>query len=263
MNKHEISAYKQALEKYNPFHGVSFPITSVRLCEIINGLREKYNEKVVELRHDNFMVKIAEFGGGLNFQVTSSTYTDQWNREKPCYLLGKLECRVLASTESKAINVLIMTYLEQLEAIFEKAQEAKANELDRKLSKNGITWREACRIAGIHHPDLALQYMVKRGVFSKQWCRETCSDVLKVNPSAIKAGLFKYVSTQGRNNEGFRVLTEGYRKLVQGQEDINWRCLKYSKHPKHVARYKQHFDKYMKENPEEFDTFGVWLRPQW
>ena len=71
MNKHEINAYKQALEKYNPFHGVNFPITSVRLCEIINGLRERYNEKVVELRHDNFMVKIAEFSG-LNFQAAES-----------------------------------------------------------------------------------------------------------------------------------------------------------------------------------------------
>lgn len=262
MNKHEINAYKQALEKYNPFHGVNFPMTSVQLCEIINGLREKHNEKVVELRHDHLMKKIAEFNGP-NFRAVESEYRDAKGESRKCYLLGKLECRVLASTESKTINVLIMTYLEQLEAIFEKAQEAKVNELDRKLSKNGITWREACRIAGIHHPDLAFQYMVKRKNFVKQWCRDKQADIWKVRPALIADGSFKYVSTQGRNNEGFRVLTEGYRKLVQGQEDINWRCLKYSKYPKHVAQYKQHFEKYMKDHPEEFDAFGVWLKPQW
>ncbi|WP_204787390.1 hypothetical protein [Aeromonas sobria] len=262
MNKHEINAYKQALEKYNPFHGVNFPITSVQLCEIINGLREKYNEKVVELEHKNLIAKIDSFSQ-LNFQPAESEYLDDQNKPRKCYLLGKLECRVLASTESKAINVLIMTYLEQLEAIFEKAQEAKANELDRKLSKSGITWREACRIAGIHHPDLAFQYMVKRGVFSKQWSRDKQADVWKVRPSAIKGGLFKYVNTQGRNNEGFRVLTEGYKKLEQSRKTINWRCLKYSKHPKHIAQYERHFAEYMKENPDEFDTFGVWLKPQW
>lgn len=121
MNKHEIKAYEQAITKYNPFHGVNFPITSVQLCEIINGLREKYNEKVVELRHDNFMVKIAEFSG-LNFQVAESEYLDDQKKPRKCYLLGKRECRILAATESKTITVLLIDYLEQLELIFEKAK---------------------------------------------------------------------------------------------------------------------------------------------
>lgn len=121
MNKHEINAYKQALEKYNPFHGVNFPITSVQLCEIINGLREKYNEKVVELEHKNLIAKIDSFSQ-LNFQPAESEYLDDQNKPRKCYLLDKRECRIIAATESKAITVLLIDYLEQLEAIFEKAQ---------------------------------------------------------------------------------------------------------------------------------------------
>ncbi|MGC5428826.1 Rha family transcriptional regulator, partial [Aeromonas veronii bv. sobria] len=126
MNKHEINAYKQALEKYNPFHGVNFPITSVQLCGIINGLREKYNEKVVKLEHYDLMKKVDSFSAG-NFSVAESEYLDDQKKPRKCYLLDKRECRIIAATESKAITVLLIDYLEQLEAIFEKAQEAKAN----------------------------------------------------------------------------------------------------------------------------------------
>ena len=75
MNKHEIKAYEQAIAKYNPFHGVNFPITSVQLCKIINGLREKYNEKVIELRHRDLMAKIDSFSG-RNFSLAESEYLD-------------------------------------------------------------------------------------------------------------------------------------------------------------------------------------------
>lgn len=263
MNKHEINAYEQALAKYNPFHGVNFPINSVQLCEIINGLRAKYNEKVVKLEHPDLMKKVADFGDVGNFSEMSSEYLDRYGRPQPCYLLGKRECRILAATESKTITVLLIDYLEQLELIFEKAKERKVDELDRKLAKNGVTWREACRIAGIQHPDLAMKYMVKRGWFTKVWDRDKQDDVWKVNPKAIKAGLFKYVQTQGRNVEGFRVLTDGYNKLLEGAADINWRCLNFLADPRHKKIYDEHFDKYMKEHPEEFDTFGVWLKPKW
>ncbi len=75
MNKKEIQAYQSAFEKFNPFYGVDFPITSVKLCELINKMRNDYNEKVVELRHDNLMDKIREFeGAALNFQVGESLY---------------------------------------------------------------------------------------------------------------------------------------------------------------------------------------------
>lgn len=57
MNKKEIQAYQSAFEKFNPFYGVDFPITSVKLCELINKMRNDHNEKVVELRHDHLMNK--------------------------------------------------------------------------------------------------------------------------------------------------------------------------------------------------------------
>lgn len=258
MNKHEIKAYEQAIAKYNPFHGVNFPITSVQLCEIINGLREKYNEKVVRLEHYDLMKKVDSFSAG-NFSVAESEYLDDQKKPRKCYLLGKRECRIIAATESKAITVLLIDYLEQLELIFEKAEKAKANVFDNKLAKNGIPWREACKAAGVHHPDLAKQYMVKRGFFKKH----PVSGELLLPKAVLDQRLFKYVETQGRNPEGFRVLTEGYKRLCESAEAINWRCLKYSQSPKHKATYEQHFAKYKEEHPEEFDTFGEWLKPQW
>jgi hypothetical protein len=218
---------------------------------------------VVKLEHPDLMKKVVDFGDVGNFSEMSSEYLDRYGRPQPCYLLGKRECRILAATESKTITVLLIDYLEQLELIFEKAKEAKVSVFDNKLSKSGVTWREACKAAGIQHPDLTMQYMVKRGVFTKTWCHHHQAFYWKVTPKFIKAGLFKYVQTQGRNSEGFRVLTKGYDNLREQADAINWKCLKFSGHPKHKALYEKHFAEYAKAHPEEFDDFGVWLKPQW
>lgn len=69
MNKKEIQAYQSAFEKFNPFYGVDFPITSVKLCELINKMRNDHNEKVVELRHDHLMNKIREFSEQVNAPI--------------------------------------------------------------------------------------------------------------------------------------------------------------------------------------------------
>ncbi|MGL4872483.1 MAG: BRO family protein [Aeromonas veronii] len=69
-----------------------------------------------KFEHYDLMKKVDSFSQ-LNFQPAESEYLDDQKKPRKCYLLGKLECRVLASTESKTINVLIMIYLEQLEAI--------------------------------------------------------------------------------------------------------------------------------------------------
>ena len=66
--------------KFNPFHGVDFPITSVNLVTIINGLREQYNEKVVKLRHYDFLTKIESFGFEMtdpNIRVSESKVSAQ------------------------------------------------------------------------------------------------------------------------------------------------------------------------------------------
>ncbi|MGL4872484.1 MAG: hypothetical protein ACRC48_20260 [Aeromonas veronii] len=58
------------------------------------------------------MKKIAEFGGGGNFSVTSSTYTDHWNREKPCYLLGaKLSRPILSGLRQDHIIQFISLFM--------------------------------------------------------------------------------------------------------------------------------------------------------
>lgn len=236
MNKHELNAYDNALKDFNPFYGIDFPITSTKLCEIINDLREQYNEKAVTLRHDHFMEKVKEFDfRAPNFRVSESKYkTEGNNKDYKQYLLCKNSCRVLASSESKTINKLIMVYLAQLEAIFEKAKESKVTAFDNKLAKHGITWREACSVVGITHSGLALKYMIKAGHFK----RSPFDGSLSVSPALIKAGQFKYVQTQGRNKEGFRVLKKGFETLEKSVENINWKCLQFSEDKRHQAQYK-------------------------
>lgn len=252
MNKKEIQAYQSAFEKFNPFYGVDFPITSVKLCELINKMRNDYNEKVVELRHDNLMDKIREFeGAALNFQVGESLYKDSNNQDRKCYLLGKTECRAIAATESKAVCFAIMVYLDQLEQIFEKAQKDKATVFDRKLEKQGVTWREACKVVGIEHPDLALKYMIKRGFFKRDF-----DGGLVVKPSLLADKSFKKADNLGINKEGFRVLTNGFKKLQEAAERIKWQCLQFSDRPNLQAMYKAKLEEHMKNQPKVYDEQG-------
>lgn len=252
MNKKEIQAYQSAIEKFNPFYGVDFPITSVKLCELINKMRNDHNEKVVELRHDDLMRKIREFeGAARNFSVGESLYKDLNNQDRKCYLLGKTECRTIAATESKSVCHMIMVYLDQLEKIFEKAQQAKATEFDRKLEKQGVTWREACKAAGIEHPDLALKYMVKRGYFKRDF-----DGGLIVKPSLLANKEFKKADNLGINKEGFRVLTNGFKKLQEAAERINWQCLQFSDRPKLKAMYKAKLEEHEKNQPKVYDEQG-------
>ncbi|GHZ97743.1 hypothetical protein VCSRO83_0910 [Vibrio cholerae] len=258
MNKQEIQAYQSAFEKFNPFYGVDFPITSVKLCELINKMRNDYNEKVVELQHKHLMDKIREFSEQVNepnFRLVESLYKDTKGEDRKCYLLDKTECRAIAATESKAVCFAIMVYLDQLEQIFEKAKEAKATVFDRKLEKQGVTWREACKAAGIEHPDLALKYMVKRGYFKRDF-----DGGLIVKPSLLANKEFKKADNLGINKEGFRVLTNGFKRLQVSVERINWQCLQFSDRPKLKAMYKakleEHEKNQSKASPKVYDEQG-------
>lgn len=253
MNKKEIQAYQSAIEKFNPFYGVDFPITSVKLCELINKMRQDHNEKVVELRHDDLMRKIREFeGAARNFSVSEQLYKTEGNhKEYKCYLLGKTECRTIAATESKSVCYMIMVYLDQLEQIFEKAKEAKATVFDRKLEKQGVTWREACKAAGIEHPDLALKYMVKRGYFKRDF-----DGGLIVSASLLADKSFRKADSLGINKEGFRVLKNGFKKLQVSIERINWQCLQFSDRPKLRAMYKAKLEEHKKNQPKVYDEQG-------
>lgn len=252
MNKKEIQAYQSAFEKFNPFYGVDFPITSVKLCELINKMRNDHNEKVVELQHKELMRKIREFvEAERNFALGESLYKDSNNQDRKCYLLGKTECRAIAATESKSVCYMIMVYLDQLEQIFEKAKEAKATEFDRKLSKQGVTWRDACRTVGIEHPDLALKYMIKRGFFKRDF-----DGGLVVKPSLLADKSFKKADNLGINKEGFRVLTNGFKKLQEAAERIKWQCLQFSDRPNLQAMYKAKLEEHMKNQPKVYDEQG-------
>lgn len=254
MNKKEIQAYQSAFEKFNPFYGVDFPITSVKLCELINKMRNNHNEKVVKLRHDDLMRKIREFSeqvNARNFSVVESSYKDAKGEDRICYLLGKTECRAIAATESKSVCYMIMVYLDQLEQIFEKAQKDKATVFDRKLEKQGVTWREACKAVGIEYPDLALKYMIKRGFFKRDF-----DGGLVVKPSLLADKSFKKADNLGINKEGFRVLTNGFKKLQVSVEHINWQCLQFSDRPKLQAMYKAKREEHMKNQPKVYDEQG-------
>jgi hypothetical protein len=217
-------------------------------------MRNDYNEKVVELQHKHLMDKIREFSEQVNepnFRLVESLYKDTKGEDRKCYLLGKTECRAIAATESKAVCFAIMVYLDQLEQIFEKAKEAKATVFDRKLEKQGVTWREACKAAGIEHPDLALKYMVKRGYFKRDF-----DGGLIVKPSLITDKSFKKADNLGINKEGFRVLKNGFKKLQVSVERINWQCLQFSDRPKLRAMYKAKLEEHKKNQPKVYDEQG-------
>lgn len=253
MNKNEIIYYEQTLKDFNPFYGVEFPITSMRLTDIINGLREQHNEKVVTLRHDHLMQKVKDFcfGADPNFRVSKMLRKDISGKQVECFILCKNSCRVLASTESKTINKLIMVYLAQLEAIFDKAKHDKVAAFDNKLLKHGITWREACNVAGINRSGLALKYMIEAGHMKKDW-----SGRITLRSSLIDDGSFRYVQTQGRNKEGFRVLKKGFDRLQKSADDIGWKCLKYSTSKRDQAIYKQKLELYKQNQPKVYDEYG-------
>jgi Rha family phage regulatory protein len=85
--------------------------------------------KAIGKRHDNLLrditgyMKILENAGALNFEDTcffvKSSYVDAWKREKPCYLISKMGCELVANKLTGEKGIL-----------FTAAYVAKFNEME-------------------------------------------------------------------------------------------------------------------------------------
>jgi hypothetical protein len=110
----------------------------------------------------------------------------------------------------------------------------KASTLDMKARGAGLTWTEACRVAGIQQPRLALEALVSVGVFvypvDNFGTREGSPRPPK---SGFEAGAFVKVSSDFGNREGWRVKPSGLDWLRSKTEKINLK----------VAEVKAHKDK--------------------
>lgn len=98
----------------------------------------------------------------------------------------------------------------------------KATTLDRKAAGAGLTWTEACRVAGIQHPALALKYLhsVKRFVRSVDNFG-TPDGPVRPPKKAFDLGHFVVASGDFGNREGWRVKPGGLDWLARNTEDLN------------------------------------------
>jgi hypothetical protein len=111
--------------------------------------------------------------------------------------------------------------LRQKDALLD-ANMPKASTLDMKARGAGLTWTEACRVAGIQQPRLALDALVSVGVFvypvDNFGTREGSPRPPK---SGFEAGAFVKVSSDFGNREGWRVKPGGLDWLRSKTEKIN------------------------------------------
>lgn len=100
----------------------------------------------------------------------------------------------------------------------------KAITLMHKANTIGLSWREACRVAGIVNTGLAKSYLVYKGRFvSKEHPRES-RQILEPKLTGFSHGFFKRCSTSYGNSDGFRVTAKGLIWLEDRAEDINGAC---------------------------------------
>ncbi|WLD68711.1 MULTISPECIES: KilA-N domain-containing protein [Pseudomonas] len=98
----------------------------------------------------------------------------------------------------------------------------KATTLDLKALGAGLTWTEACRVAGIQHPALALKYLhaCKRFVRAVD-SFGTPDGPVRPPKKAFDLGHFVPVSSDFGSREGWRVKPGGLDWLVCNTETIN------------------------------------------
>lgn len=94
------------------------------------------------------------------------------------------------------------------------------NEHVRKGRSVGYGWREACRLAGIEHPDLALSLLIDKGR-----ARKTASGHIEIHPDYSKEGLVKALKPSNlvvSKNGGhlFKVTAKGLQEWLTEKADM-------------------------------------------
>jgi len=98
----------------------------------------------------------------------------------------------------------------------------KATTLDMKARGAGLTWTEACRVAGIQQPRLALEFLAKGPMFVHV-CDDFGSRTGQIRPKqqGFSSGAFVAISSDFGNREGWRVKPRGLDWLRANTETIN------------------------------------------
>ena len=115
--------------------------------------------------------------------------------------------------------------LRQKDALLD-ANMPKATTLDLKARGAGLTWTEACRVAGVQQPRLALAELVKMKWFVypvDSFGSPEGSPRPKKQGFAV--GAFVKVSTDFGNKEGWRVKPRGLDWLNKHAEEVNLRVV--------------------------------------
>ena len=98
----------------------------------------------------------------------------------------------------------------------------KATTLDMKARGAGLTWTEACRVAGIQQPRLALEFLAK-GTMFVHVCDDFVCRTGQIRPKqqGFSSGAFVAISSDFGNREGWRVKPRGLDWLRANTETIN------------------------------------------
>lgn len=98
----------------------------------------------------------------------------------------------------------------------------KATTLDMKARGAGLTWTEACRVAGIQQPRLAFEFLAK-GTMFVHVCDDFGSRTGQIRPKqqGFSSGAFVAISSDFGNREGWRVKPRGLDWLRANTETIN------------------------------------------
>lgn len=98
----------------------------------------------------------------------------------------------------------------------------KASTLDMKARGAGLTWTEACRVAGIQQSRLALEALVSMKAFVYPMDNfGTREGSPRPHKSGFEKGAFAKVSFDFGNREGWRVKPRGLDWLRRNAEEIN------------------------------------------
>lgn len=198
--------------------------------------------------------KVIEMIGGLKSQPSSlgyseATYTNKQNREHPMLVLDKHLTFTLITGYDTGLRYNVVGRWIELEQAANPAFAAQAitatlnelqarvnamapafNEHVRKGRTVGYSWREACRLAGIDHPDKALALLVSKGR-----ARRTPQGFTELHPDYAKDGRVKSIKatnlvvskngghlfkvTEKGLNEWLRVHAEAINKDVIKAQD--------------------------------------------
>ncbi|HBP5606793.1 TPA: hypothetical protein L6B69_15240 [Pseudomonas aeruginosa] len=98
----------------------------------------------------------------------------------------------------------------------------KASTLDMKARGAGLTWTEACRVAGIQQPRLALEALVSMKAFVYPLDNfGTRYGSPRPHKKGFEVGAFVKVSSDFGNREGWRVKPRGLDWLREKAQEIN------------------------------------------